>query len=436
MAADRYVVLGLARPRAEWFRDITRWATAAALPIEFVKCLTVDETRARLASGRRWSALVLDASVPGADRDLIEAARSAGAVVLIAPDPRTDRAWSEMGAAAVLPAAFGRDDLLAALAEHSRPITRVTPRVDQSSPVPLAPWRGRLVAVTGPGGTGASTLAAMLAQGFGTDVRDQGLVLLADLALHADQAVLHDAGDVMPGLPELVDAHRLGTPEPDEIRALTFVAESRGYELLLGLRRHRDWTTLRPRAVAAAIDGLRRSYRVIVADIDDDIEGEHETGSSDVEDRNVLARAAVDVADAVLVVGSPGPVGIHRLARLIRELVAGGVPPQRVLPVVNRGPRSVRARAELAEALSRLTGPACADVASPITVADRRRLDELIRLGGRWPDTPVRALHHATIATLDRPVDDHADDHRSAPQLVRPGELGHYHGPDIDEGMA
>ena len=78
------------------------------------------------------------------------------------------------------------------------------------------------------------------------------MVLLADLNLDADQAALHDARDVVPGVAELVDAHRGGQPSADEIRTLTFRVPSRSYHLLLGLRRHRDWTVLRPRAFEAA----------------------------------------------------------------------------------------------------------------------------------------------------------------------------------------
>jgi hypothetical protein len=431
MSGERYVVLGLARPRAHWFSDISRWATNAALPIEFVKCLTIDETRARLASGRRWSALLVDGSVPGTDRDLLEAANEAGAAALVIADPRVDRAWEELGARAILPPALTRDDLLAALAEHSRPVARSAPRLEEPTPPVPSPWRGRLVAVTGPGGTGASTVAAMLAQGFGADVTQQGLVLLADLALDADQALIHDAGDIMPGVPELVDSHRLGRPEPDEIRALAFAADDRRYHLLLGLRRHRDWTALRPRAVAAAIDGLRCAYRIVVADVDPDLEGEAETGSPDVEERNTLARHAVAEADAVVLVGAPGIVGVHRLARLVRAVVATGVPSGRVLPVINRGPRGSRHRSEIAAALAALTGPTCDEMSSPITIAERRRLDELIRGGSRWPDAPARILQRAVQAVLDRPGLAAGSPSSITPHRITPGTLGHYS--DLDE---
>ena len=54
MTSEHYVVLGAARPRAAWFADVGRWATSAALPVEFVRCVSADEVRARLAAGRSW----------------------------------------------------------------------------------------------------------------------------------------------------------------------------------------------------------------------------------------------------------------------------------------------------------------------------------------------------------------------------------------------
>ena len=33
MSGDRYVVLGLARPRAEWFRRVGQWSTTAVVLI-------------------------------------------------------------------------------------------------------------------------------------------------------------------------------------------------------------------------------------------------------------------------------------------------------------------------------------------------------------------------------------------------------------------
>ena len=65
--------------------------------------------------------------------------------------------------------------------------------------------------------------------------------------------MLHDAQDLGPGAQELVEAHRLGRPEPDEVWRTTFDVPRRGYRLLLGLRRPEAWSALRPRAIDASI---------------------------------------------------------------------------------------------------------------------------------------------------------------------------------------
>ena len=43
MTGEHYVVLGVARPRATWFAEVGRWTTSAALPAEFVKCVSTEE---------------------------------------------------------------------------------------------------------------------------------------------------------------------------------------------------------------------------------------------------------------------------------------------------------------------------------------------------------------------------------------------------------
>ena len=109
------------------------------------------------------------------------------------------------------------------------------------------------IAVTGSYGVGTSVLAMALAQALGDDARNTGQVVLADLALVADQAMLHGSPDIVPGVSELVEAHRSGRPDAAAVRATTFDVAGRGYDLLLGLRRRRDWAALRPRAVEATL---------------------------------------------------------------------------------------------------------------------------------------------------------------------------------------
>ncbi|MGH9229653.1 MAG: hypothetical protein ACRD07_13185 [Acidimicrobiales bacterium] len=430
MATDRFVVLGLARVRAAWFGEVARWATAAALPVDFVKAVSGEEVRARLRSGRPFSALLVDGGLAALDRDLIDLAGRHGCAVIAVDDGRSARSWRDLGVAAVLPAEVERGVLLDALRAVAQPIARRDdPAVPPDSVEPgPARWRGRSVAVTGSGGVGRSTLAMAVAAGLAADPRDAGLVVLADLALHAQQALLHDAGDVVPGVVELVDAHRGTALDAAGVRSVCFSVPGRGYDLLLGLRRHRDWTALRPRALAAALDGVRRSYRVVVSDVDPDVEGEAECGSLDVEDRNLLARTALRDAEIVLVVGLPGMAGAHAQLRVVRELIEFGIAGARIVAVVNRAPRGPRQRAELGATLGGpLLASACPGVtlaSTPVFVPERRRLDDLVRDGVPLPPQIVRPVTGVVRALLDRAPEPSPPLPPPQPVAVVPGSLG------------
>ena len=76
--SDPYVIVGVARTRQGWFSEVARWSTSGAAPVEFLKCLTTDEARALLGSGRRASALLVDAATPGLDRELTADAAAFG----------------------------------------------------------------------------------------------------------------------------------------------------------------------------------------------------------------------------------------------------------------------------------------------------------------------------------------------------------------------
>ena len=423
MAGSRYVVLGLAHVRSPWSTEVARWATAGSVPVEFVKCVSVDELRARLLSGRPHSAALLDGRLAGVDRDLLDlAAEHRCPALVVAGD--VERDWSALGATAVLGPSLTRGDLLEALSEHATPINRVEQVSLPDDQVPAtAGFRGRLIAVTGRGGTGRSTLATALAQGLGADLRYSGTVCLADACLHGDQAVLHDARDVVPGVQELVEAHRSGNPSPERIRALTYDVPHRGYALLLGLRRHRDWTVVRPRAWEAALDGLCRSYRAVVADVDADVEGEAETGSFDIEDRNALARVAVGAADLVIAVGRSSLTGLHGLIRTVGD-VRALVPDAPVLAVVNAAPRSARARAELTRAFTELAADHVERVVGPVFVGDRRGVDDLHRDTARLPSALVSPITGAALAVLDRAVEPRPAAMVGGPTRIAPGSLG------------
>ena len=119
MPTERYVVLGLAGVRAAWFAEVARWATAATIPVDFVKVVSREEARARLLSGRPFSAMVVDAGLGALDRDLVDVAVGHGCAVVAADDGRAARSWRDLGVHAVLPVGFGPDDLLDVLGSAS-----------------------------------------------------------------------------------------------------------------------------------------------------------------------------------------------------------------------------------------------------------------------------------------------------------------------------
>lgn len=421
--SDRFVVLGLAGPRSDWFRSLTQWANAGTLPVTFVKCISATELGARLQSGRSWSALLVDGALPALDRDLVDDAHRAGCAVIVIDDSRISRDWPALGPDAVLNGLFDRHALIETLSRCAQPV--VAPRdvvPDGTVPTVSQGWRATVAMTCGPGGTGASTAAVALAQGLGDDVRHGGMVLLADMARNAEQAMLHDARDVMPGIQEVVDAHRLRRPSVEEVRSLVFDVPDRRYQLLLGLRRPRAWASLRPRAFDAAVDSLRRGWRVVVCDCDDDLEGEAEGGSADVEDRNRMTRTVAGRADIVFAVGIPGVKGLHSLARVVRDLLAFGVPADRIVAVFNRTPRSLRTRASLAGVLAELVDDE--GLPTPIFLPERN-VEDATRDGGRFPSALTAPLAAAFDGVTQRCGP--RSEVEAAPQLVAPGSLGSWH---------
>jgi hypothetical protein len=129
----------------------------------------------------------------------------------------------------------------------------------------------------------------------------------------------------------------------------------------------------------------------------------------------------------VVIVGGPGMKGTHSLLRVVRDVLDLGVPGERVLPVVNRAPRSPRARAELARSFGDLLAMSAGStgVPSPVHLPARRNLDELIRDGARFPEPWVAPVCGPVRALLDRDTSGRELAHASAqPVAIVPGSLG------------
>lgn len=435
-ANERFVVLGVAPVRREWFRQVGRWANDATIPVEFIKCISTTEVISRLESGRPFSALLADASSAGLDRDVLDLANAVGCSPIIIDHGLVDRDWSELGARAVIPERFEARDLRALLEDVARPIGRTAAVSNETmAPETTTTTLGKVIAVTGGGGLGTSTMAMALAQGMSA-LDDHRPLLLADMALRSSQAMFHDARDVVPGLTELIESHRLGVPNAADAATTIHSFPERGYDLLLGLRHERDWVSIAPRALSATWTTLMTRYATTICDLTGDFDGSHETGSNDIEDRNRLSRTAASNAHVVAVVGAPGAWGVHHLVRTILALSELGVPAERLVPIINHAPRNARSRSTLTSAVAELLSSRISQpelVPSPIFVPTRRSLEATLRDGDPIPGSIATPLATTIAAILTRQglSDPLQESPGEVAVPVTPGSLGTWSDDDV-----
>ena len=384
-----------------------------------------------MASGQAFSAVIVDGGLPAVDRDLVDRAREVGAAVIVVDDGRRRVDWAGMGVDAVLADPFDRADLLSVLlgcapaiegpaGDAGRAQPRHPRRVGEAgwwrSPGPAAraprrwpwPWprasaRRRAIRVWSCWPTwpctpirACSTTPATSCPGSRSWSRPTGSTC----------------------------------PAVDQVRAHVFDTGDRGYDLLLGLRRHRDWPVLRPRAVQACLDGLLRSYRLVVADLDPDLEGDDEVGSLDVEERNVLARTAAGRADLVLVVAPPTVVGLRRLVLILDEWHRGGRRRRAAAGGHHPGASPGHGPSRDHRGRRRPGRRACAPSwprrwARPLFVGERRGIDQLPPRRHGAARRLVRPLTDAVEAVLERARPRRVD-RRPAAGLtpITPGSLG------------
>ncbi|MCC5954199.1 MAG: hypothetical protein JJU45_19080 [Acidimicrobiia bacterium] len=423
--SERWVLLVAAHPRSSWFREVTRWASTAAAPIEVSVCLTSDQVTTALTSGRTHSAVLVDDGFADLERDLLATAHRRGVPTVVVGDPGRHDRWRRLGATGTLPASFGPEALLDALGDLARPVEQIPSPATLRTPQPVHARRARVITVTGVPGSGTSTLARAVAEGLG---RSQA-TLLADLALHADQAVLHDVGDVVPGLPELLEACRFGDPDRTTPLEFCWSAEHLPHLLLLGLRHPSDWVTVRPAALSTALAWCAAAFEACVIDVDHDVEGEERTGSVDVEDRHRLARSALGWADVVLVTAPPDVRGIHRLSGLLRRLEEFGVDGSRLQPVfIGPTPRSgVRSAQRAVEQLRPSpAGHLATAVRRPAWFPTHRGVERAVRDARPLPHNLVTQAAALADAAL-RNAAPHTPTVEETPEPVAPGSLGHWY---------
>jgi hypothetical protein len=379
MTMGRYVFLLLASPDATWVETLRKRLAAAAWPAEVVVCRQAYEACARLGSGRRHSALLVDARAR-LDADLADAAETAGTPVIACgpgAGPLELAQLPKTPAHPVRPVPWG-DRLPAWVAELLN--TATSPASSQ----------GGLIGVCGPGGTGASVVAMALAQGLAPD----NDLLLADFARRPHQTLLHCTSPAASRLPDLIARLRGRRLLGAEVRAGTVPVDGQPYWLLPGPFRPEHWVTVHARTFDIALNALRAAFGLVIADITGDFEGEAETGSLEVEERNHPARRVALTADLVVLVGGAGRTTRHATADTHDRLTALGVETPRILLCANRVSTACEGTLTLGEVELSKDGPLPAGLVAPLrqaVVAELGRLSSSRPAPG-WPAIPPGSL--------------------------------------------
>jgi len=312
----------LAAAGAGWEPDVLGLLERTPGLVLLKRCVDLDDLLAAAASGQADAAVVA-ADLSGLDATAVDQLRQHGVrvVAVVPPGPAADAARSRAARAGVrrvvaedslgqLPAALTAPDETGETGE-----TDSGPPVEPPVPHAREPLRGRVITVWGPAGApGRTTVAVGLA---------------AELARRRLTTVLVDAdpygGAVAPLLgvldevSGLLSAGRLSSAGelPERFPS---VLRTYGSHLgvVTGLPRADRWPELRAGLVGEIAECGRASGYVVV-----------DTGFSLEEDgaealgrttRNQLTVDALAVADEVVVVGAPDPVGLSRLARGLVDL--------------------------------------------------------------------------------------------------------------------
>jgi len=278
------------------------------------------------------------------------------------------------------------------------------PGRDRSSGTDAPVHRAAVVALV-EASDGRGVAAALgLARALAATAASATEVLLADLTLDAPHRAVHGLDPEATGLSELAAASRFGPPPASLVRDAAHVVAG-GYQVLPGLRHHRDWVQIGKRSAATAIEAVRHHAAVVVAPIDRDLEGEPDTGSFDIEDRNVLARTVVRTADLVVVAGALDQAGRPGLQATLAALAAFHVPLDRTL-VLTSGPSPRRRAHRLTPATRFLHLGAGARAERRLGTAVRAHLAEVGEAGtGAVPDDAPQRIAPGTLGAGPQDVE-------------------------------
>ncbi|MFC6151511.1 AAA family ATPase [Mumia xiangluensis] len=347
-----------------WEADLVA-AAVATDGIDVVRrCVDVANAVATAPSGSVGVALV-SVGLPGLDADAVR--RLAGTdvlVVAVVGGHETEQAARQhagaLGIASVVPWTRLRE--VPALARATRrdggaeldlrPSS--AERDDAAVPVSDHQREGRITAVWGPpGAPGRSTVARGIAAELAAYGR-RTVLIDADVDGGTQAAALALLDEVSGILVASRDANS-GTLTRESLTAcLRWIGPELG--VLTGLPRADRWPSLRAAAYESVLETAREVADDVVVDLGHALDDADEPAyDSAAPRRAAVARHTLAVADRVIVVGSPDPVGLSRLARAVLDVRSRlGIEPD---VVINRmRPTLGWSAREIADAVERFTG--------------------------------------------------------------------------------
>ena len=294
------------------------------------RCVDVQDLLASASTGLATVALV-SADLPGLDADAVALLHRCGLSVVavlgesVHEEERIQRLGVDRVVTGVRP--DGLATALLASAEQRRPTE------PEPSPGDPAPGRSRFLAVWGPLGAPGRTTVAV---GLATELAARGHeTVLVDADPFGGSVAQHlGVLDEVSGLLVAARAANAGTLGPDRFAAACRQVDGR-LRVLTGLPRPDRWVEVRSPAFSRLLSQAGSFGRYVVVDAGFAVEEDHADGLGAGTARSLMTLTTLRQADEVLVVGSPDPVGLSRLARALvglRDLVPGT--PARV--VVNR----------------------------------------------------------------------------------------------------
>ncbi|NNN12703.1 MAG: hypothetical protein HKL81_03005 [Acidimicrobiaceae bacterium] len=241
---------------------------------------------------------------------------------------------------------------------------------------------GHIISVVGSGGVGTSTIAMALAQGLS---QIGGSSLLVDARLRGEQAFLNDARSNAMGISELIRATRISRLEKRDLDPYLEWVSTRCYSLLKSGRTKRDWLGWDQDSISSTLETLTSNFGHLVVDVGCDFEGSSDTGSNDIESRNLLGRLSLARSSLVVLVGTDDTKGIFSLASINREISRSELTTSPSLFVMNRCESSRLKRAMDQQELARLLSAS----ANPKVPSAERDQAEVIYIPSRHIDSII-----------------------------------------------